>query len=83
MIIYAILVISKKTPVITLSAISKVYGDASFNLSPSSTNTDVSGSNGDGFGGGLFSYISSNSDIVSIFDTSFVGITGVGYKWKC
>ena len=78
LIIYAILVISKKTPVITLSAISKVYGDASFNLSPSSTNTDVSGSNGDGFGGGLFSYISSNSDIVSIFDTSFVGITGVG-----
>ncbi len=76
--ISAVLTIAKKIPVITLSTISKNYGDASFNLSPSSTNTDVSGTNGDGLGGGLFSFVSLNSGIVTIFDTSFVGIRGIG-----
>ena len=71
------LVISKITPVITLSAITKNYGDASFNIAPSSTNTDVSGYNGDGLGGGIFTYSSSNTNIITIFDTSYVGIIGV------
>jgi uncharacterized protein YjbI with pentapeptide repeats len=79
--ISASLVVSRITPVITVSAISKNYGDASFNLSPSSTNTDVSGGggySGDGLGGGIYSYSSSNNSVVSIFDTSNVSITGVG-----
>ena len=78
--ISAVLVVAKNTPVITLSSITKNYGDASFNLSPSSTNNDTlgSGQNGDGLGGGLFSYTSSNNSVISIFDTSNVSITGVG-----
>jgi uncharacterized protein YjbI with pentapeptide repeats len=72
-----VLVVSPIAPVITLSAITKNYGDASFNISPSSTNSDVTGYNGDGLGGGLFSFSSSNSGIVSIFDTSYVSIVGI------
>jgi uncharacterized protein YjbI with pentapeptide repeats len=75
--ISATLIISKKTPVITVAAgsISKNYGNASFNIAlPSSTNTDAGG----GGGGGTFSYSSRNTSIVSIIDTSYVSITGVG-----
>ena len=74
--ISATLIISKKTPVITVAAgsIAKNYGNASFNIElPSSTNTDA----GSG-GGGAFSYSSRNTSIVSIIDTSYVSITGVG-----
>ena len=73
-----VLVVSPIAPVITLSTITKIYGDASFNIQPSSTNTDVTGSNGDGLGGGLISFSSGNAGVVSIFDTSYVGIVGVG-----
>ena len=73
-----VLVVSAIAPVITLSTITKIYGDASFNIQPSSTNTDVTGSNGDGLGGGLISFSSGNAGVVSIFDTSYVGIVGVG-----
>ena len=69
--ITAVLVVAKKTPVITLSAITKNYGDASFNLSPSSTNTDA------GSGVGVFTITSRNSDIISIFDVSYAAIRGV------
>jgi hypothetical protein len=68
--ITATLVVSKLTPVITLASITKTYGDASFNLAPSSTNTDTAAS--------VFSFSSSNINIASIFDTSYVSITGVG-----
>ena len=73
-----VLVVSPATPVITLSTITKNYGDASFNIQPSSTNTDVTGYNGDGLGRGLISFSSGNSNIVTIFDTSYVGIVGIG-----
>ena len=66
--INAILVIAKKTPVITLAAITKIYGDTSFNISPSSSNTDA----------GAFTFTSRNSNILSIFDASNAAITGVG-----
>ena len=75
--ISATLIVSKKTPVITVAAssIAKNYGDAAFNIAlPSSTNTDAVG----GGGGGVFSYSSRNTSIVSIIDTSYVSITGVG-----
>jgi uncharacterized protein YjbI with pentapeptide repeats/uncharacterized protein YjdB len=74
--ISATLIVSKKTPVITVAAssIAKNYGDAAFNIAlPSSTNTDAVGG-----GGGVFSYSSRNTSIVSIIDTSYVSITGVG-----
>jgi uncharacterized protein YjbI with pentapeptide repeats/uncharacterized protein YjdB len=67
--ITATLVVSKITPVITLASITKTYGDMSFNLAPSSTNTDISGG---------FSFASSNTNVASIFDTSYVSISGVG-----
>ena len=70
--INAILVIAKKTPVITLAAITKIYGDTSFNISPSSSNTDA------GAGAGAFTFTSRNSNILSIFDASNAAITGVG-----
>ena len=73
-----VLVVSPIAPVITLSTITKTYGDLSFNLQPSSTNTDVTGYNGDGLGGGIFTFSSGNANIITIFDTSYVGITGVG-----
>jgi uncharacterized protein YjbI with pentapeptide repeats len=79
--ISATLIISKKTPVITVAAgsIAKNYGDTTFNIAlPSSTNTDAVGGGGDGGGGGTFSYSSRNTSIVSITDTSYVSITGVG-----
>ena len=66
----ASLVVSKITPVITLSSITKTYGDASFNLAPSSTNTDIIGSG--------ISFSSNNINVATIFDTSYVSITGVG-----
>ena len=77
------LVVSKLTPVITAAAgtISKNYGNATFNISlPSTTNTDLvgDGSNGDGLGGGLFSYSSSNTSIISIVDSSYISLNGVG-----
>jgi uncharacterized protein YjbI with pentapeptide repeats len=67
--ITATLVVSKITPVITLASITKTYGDMSFNLAPSSTNTDNSGG---------FSFTSSNTSVASIFDTSYVSIKGIG-----
>jgi uncharacterized protein YjbI with pentapeptide repeats/uncharacterized protein YjdB len=69
--ITASFIVAKLTPVITLASITKTYGDASFNLVPSSTNTDISG-------GGGFSFSSNDSTVASIFDTSYVSITGVG-----
>jgi uncharacterized protein YjbI with pentapeptide repeats len=72
--ITAVLVIAKKTPVITLSAITKNYGDASFNLSPSSTNTDT----GAGSSIGVFTFTSRNPDIIYIFDVSNAVARGVG-----
>jgi uncharacterized protein YjbI with pentapeptide repeats len=68
--ITAVLVIAKKTTVITLSTITKNYGDASFNLSPSSNNTDVSPD--------VFTITSRNPDIITIFDVSYAAIRGVG-----
>jgi uncharacterized protein YjbI with pentapeptide repeats len=68
--ISAVFVVSPIRPVITLASITKTYGDDSFRLEPSSTNTDTSG--------GILSYSSDNTGIVSIVDTSFVSITGVG-----
>jgi len=68
--ITAVLVVAKKTTVITLSAITKNYGDASFNLSPSSNNTDA--------GAGVFTITSRNTDVISIFDASYASIRGVG-----
>ena len=68
--ITAVLVVAKKTTVITLSAITKNYGDASFNLSPSSNNTDA--------GSNVFTITSRNTDIISIFDVSYASIRGVG-----
>ena len=66
-------------PVISPSTITKNYGDASFNIRPTSTNSDVNGYNGDGLGGGLFSFSgSSNTSVITVFDTSYVGITGIG-----
>jgi uncharacterized protein YjbI with pentapeptide repeats/uncharacterized protein YjdB len=74
-----VLVVSPIAPVISPSTIIKNYGDASFNIQPSSTNTDVNGYNGDGLGGGLFSFSgSSNTSIIPVFDTSYVGIAGIG-----
>ena len=67
--ITAVLVIAKKTTVITLSAITKNYGDASFNLSPTSNNTDVSPD--------VFTFTSRNTNIISIFDVSYAAIRGV------
>ena len=72
--ITATLVVSKLTPVITLASITKTYGDASFNLAPSSTNTDTAAP----APASVFSFSSSNTSIASIFDTSYVSITGVG-----
>jgi uncharacterized protein YjbI with pentapeptide repeats len=72
--ITARLVVSKLTPVITLASITKTYGDASFNLAPSSTNTDTAAP----AAASVFSFSSSNTSIASIFDTSYVSITGVG-----
>ena len=66
-------------PVISPSTIIKYYGDPSFNIRPTSTNSDVTGYNGDGLGGGLFSFSgSSNSSVITVFDTSYVGIAGIG-----
>jgi hypothetical protein len=72
--ITATLVVSKLTPVITLASMTKTYGDASFNLAPSSTNTD----NAAPAPASVFSFSSSNTSIASIFDTSYVSIRGVG-----
>ena len=68
--ITAVLVIAKKTTVITLSTITKNYGDASFNILPSSTNTDDEPP--------TFTMTSRNADIISIFDVSYAAISGVG-----
>jgi uncharacterized protein YjbI with pentapeptide repeats len=70
--ITATLVVAKRMPIITLGSITKTYGDASFNLAPSSTNTDNNGL------GGVFTFTSSEPNVASIFDTSYVSITGVG-----
>jgi uncharacterized protein YjbI with pentapeptide repeats/uncharacterized protein YjdB len=64
----AVLVVVKRTPFISHSAITKSYGDASFNISPYSTNTDSN----------VFTITSRNTDIVTIFDVSNVAIRGVG-----
>jgi uncharacterized protein YjbI with pentapeptide repeats len=71
--ITATLVVAKRSPTISFGSITKTYGDASFNLVPSSTNTDNNGL------GGVFTFTSSEPSVASIFDTSYVSITGVGY----
>ena len=65
------LVVSPITPVITLANITKVYGNSSFRLAPSSTNTDTSG-------GSVFSFSSNNIAVVSFLDATLVRINGVG-----
>jgi hypothetical protein len=69
--ISATLVVAPAVPVITLAAITKTYGSASFRLNPTSTNTDDASGTG-------FSFTSSNTGVASIVDTSFVSINGVG-----
>jgi len=69
--ISATLVVSPATPVITLENITKTYGDTSFRIQPSSTNTDT-------VGGNVFSFSSDNIAVVSFLDASLVRINGVG-----
>jgi uncharacterized protein YjbI with pentapeptide repeats len=69
--ISATLVVARQTPVITLAAITKTYGDASFRLTPTSTNTDDAS-------GAAISFTSNTIGVASIVDTSFVSINGVG-----
>jgi uncharacterized protein YjbI with pentapeptide repeats/uncharacterized protein YjdB len=69
--ISATLVVARITPVITLASITKSYGDASFRLTPTTTNTDDAS-------GTTLSFTSSNPSVASIVDTSFVSINGVG-----
>jgi uncharacterized protein YjbI with pentapeptide repeats len=69
--ISATLVVSPATPVITLAPITKAYGNPSFRITPSSTNTDVSGGN-------VFTFSSDNISVVSFLDPSLVRINGVG-----
>jgi uncharacterized protein YjbI with pentapeptide repeats len=69
--ISATLVVSPATPVITLAPITKYYGNSSFRLSPSSTNTDTTG-------GSVFTFSSDNISVVSFLDASLVRINGVG-----
>ena len=59
------------TPVITLAPIIKAYGNSSFRLVPSSTNTDTSGGN-------VFSFFSRNNAVVSLLDASLLRINGIG-----
>jgi uncharacterized protein YjbI with pentapeptide repeats len=69
--ISATLVVAPAIPVITLAAITKTYGAASFRLNPTSTNTDdISGTG--------YSFTSNNTSVASIVDSSFVSINGVG-----
>ena len=69
--ITATLVVSPIRPVITLAPITKAYGNSSFRLAPSSTNTDT-------IGGNVFTFSSSNIAVVSMLDASLVRINGVG-----
>ena len=69
--ITATLVVSPVRPVITLANITKAYGNSSFRLTPSSTNTDTNGGN-------VFSFSSNNIAVVSFLDASLVRINGVG-----
>ena len=69
--ISATLVVHPATPVITLAPIAKSYGNSSFRLSPSSTNTDTTG-------GSVFTFSSDNISVVSFLDASLVRINGIG-----
>ena len=69
--ISATLVVRQATPVITLASITKSYGNSSFRLSPSSTNTDTTG-------GSVFTFSSDNIAVVSFLDASLVRINGIG-----
>jgi uncharacterized protein YjbI with pentapeptide repeats len=69
--ISATLVVHPATPVITLAPITKSYGNPSFRLSPSSTNTDT-------IGGNVFTFSSDNIAVVSFLDASLVRINGIG-----
>lgn len=69
--ITATLVVSPITPVITLAPITKYYGNPSFRLAPSTTNTDTSGGN-------VFTFSSSNIAVVSFLDNSLLRINGIG-----
>ena len=69
--ISATLVVHPATPVITLAPITKSYGNSSFRLSPSSTNTDTTG-------GSVFTFSSDNISVVSFLDASLVRINGIG-----
>ena len=69
--ISATLVVRQATPVITLAPITKSYGNSSFRLSPSSTNTDTTG-------GSVFTLSSDNISVVSFLDASLVRINGIG-----
>jgi uncharacterized protein YjbI with pentapeptide repeats len=69
--ISATLVVSPATPVITLAPITKSYGNSSFRLTPSSTNTDASDAN-------IFTFSSDNISVVSFLDASLLRINGVG-----
>ena len=69
--ISATLVVHPATPVITLAPITKSYGNPSFRLSPSSTNTDT-------IGGSVFTFSSDNIAVVSFLDASLVRINGIG-----
>ena len=69
--ISATLVVSPIKPVITLAPITKAYGNSSFRIAPSSTNTDT-------IGGNVFTFSSSNITVVSMLDASLVRINGVG-----
>ena len=61
----ASLTVNKGTPTLSLAPITKVYGDTSFSLSPSSNST------------GAFSYSSSNSSVATVLGST-VTIQGVG-----
>jgi uncharacterized protein YjbI with pentapeptide repeats len=69
--ITATLVVSPISPIITLAPITKEYGNSSFRLAPSSTNTDASG-------GSVFTFSSDNIAVVSFLDASLVRINGIG-----
>ncbi len=69
--ISATLIVSPRTPIITLDPIVKLYGNSSFRPQPSTTNTDISG-------GRVFTFTSDNIAVVSMLDASLVRINGVG-----